>query len=118
MIGTVLEEHLSRSSSATGDRVLMTGAGADLARWATAARGLGLDVVCIEVDAAGAGLGGLTHLLWWDPSVCAVLVVPLTPASINVDVGAARQAIDLTGSDALLVVADLVGGTVRQESTP
>ena len=101
-----------------GDRVLMTGAQADLTRWATTVRGFGLDVVCIEVDAGGAALGALTHLLWWDPSVRAVLgLVPVTPASMTADVAAARQAIDLTGSDALLVVADLVPERVQQESS-
>ena len=58
----------------------------------------------MEVDAGGAAFGGLTHLLWWDPSVRAVLVTPVTPASLSADVEAARQAIDLTGSDALLLV--------------
>ena len=61
----------------------------------------------MEVDAGGAAVDGLTHLLWWDPSVRAVLVSPVTPASMAADVAAARRAIDLTGSDALLVVADL-----------
>ena len=109
-------EILGRLPLGPGDRVLMTGARADPDGWATAARDLGLDVVCMEVDAGGAAVDGLTHLLWWDPSVRAVLVSPVTPASMAADVAAARRAIDLTGSDALLVVADLGAEPGQQES--
>jgi hypothetical protein len=44
--------------------------------------------------------GALTHLLWWAPSVRAVLVTADAVAAVE-DV---RRAIDLTGSDALLLV--------------
>jgi hypothetical protein len=43
-------------------------------------------------------LGGLMHLLWWDPSVRAVLVEDET------ELDQVRRAIELTGSDALLLV--------------
>ena len=46
-------------------------------------------------------LGGLTQLLWWDPSVRIVLVAGDEHAYVD-DV---RRAIELTGSDALLVDA-------------
>ena len=72
-------EILGRLPLGPGDRVLMTGARADPDGWARAARNLGLDVVCMEVDAGGAAVDGLTHLLWWDPSVRAVLVEPGHP---------------------------------------
>ena len=44
------------------------------------------------------GLGGLMHLLWWNPSVSAVLV------SDEAEVDHVRRAIELTGSDALLLI--------------
>ena len=43
-------------------------------------------------------LGGLMHLLWWGPSVRAVLVEDDT------EVDQVRRAIELTGSEALLLV--------------
>jgi hypothetical protein len=51
------------------------------------------------------GLGGLTHLLWWDPSIAAV-VVPRDEAEggTPTDLDDVRRAIELTGSEALLLV--------------
>jgi hypothetical protein len=47
-----------------------------------------------------AEVGALTHLLWWAPSVRAVYVA----ADDTTDVEDVRRAIELTGSDALLMV--------------
>ena len=53
-------------------------------------------------------LGGLMHLLWWDPSVRAVLVEDET------EVDQVRRAIELTGSDALLLVDASTPGRLRR----
>lgn len=89
-----------------GDRVLMTRAGEDSARWATMARGLDYDVVCFDVPAGeGPSLGELTHLLWWDASVKAVFVArDETSTGLTADVDEVRRVMDLTGTDALLLV--------------
>ncbi len=51
-------------------------------------------------------LGGLTHLLWWDPSVRVVLVEHDEPGTdITAYVDQVRTAIELTGSDAQLLVS-------------
>jgi hypothetical protein len=90
------------------DRMLVIGAGESATQWAThgAARAgdLGDDVVCVKAGPGGAaGLGGLMHLLWWDPSVRAVLVAPdETSTGPSVSVEDVRRAIELTGSDAVL----------------
>jgi hypothetical protein len=53
-------------------------------------------------------LGGLAQLLWWDPSVRFVLVERDDTADVGTDywsyVADVRSAIELTGSDALLLV--------------
>ena len=61
----------------------------------------------ILVTRAGTGsLGGLTQLLWWDPSVRIVLVARNeTSSGSTAYVDDVRRAIELTGSDALLVDA-------------
>jgi aspartate aminotransferase-like enzyme len=89
-----------------GDRVVMTRAGEDSARWAAMATDLGYDVVCIDVSAgAGPSLDGLTHLLWWDSSIKAVFVArDETSTGVMADVGEVRCVMDLAGSDALLLV--------------
>jgi aspartate aminotransferase-like enzyme len=89
-----------------GDRVVMTRAGEDSARWAAMASSLGYDVVCIDVAAGeGPSLGELTHLLWWDASIKAVFVArDETSTGITADPGEVRRVMELTGSDALLLV--------------
>jgi aspartate aminotransferase-like enzyme len=86
------------------DRILVVGTGGSATRWAAWAGDLGHDVVCVPAGPGGtAGLGGLMHLLWWDPSVRAV-VVPSEPTSTgpSVDIDDVRRAIELTGSAAVL----------------
>lgn len=53
-------------------------------------------------------LGGLMHLLWWDPSVRAVLVEDET------EVDQVRRAIELTGSDAVVLVDASTPGRLRR----
>ena len=51
-------------------------------------------------------LGGLAHLLWWDPSVRAVLVQRDEAGGDHTAyVDQVRHAIELTGSDAVLLVS-------------
>jgi hypothetical protein len=87
-----------------GERILVVGAGESSTRWAALAGDLGHDVVCVEAGPGGAaGLGGLMHLLWWDPSVRAVLVASDERTNApSVDVSEVRRAMELTGSDAVL----------------
>ena len=84
----------------------MTRTGEDSARWATMAGDLGYDVVCIDVPVGeGPSLEELTHLLWWDASIKAVFVArDETSTGITADVHEVRRVMDLTGSDALLLV--------------
>jgi aspartate aminotransferase-like enzyme len=92
------------AQASTGERILVVGAGESSTRWAALAGDLGHDVVCVGAGPDGAaGLGGLLHLLWWDPSVRAVLVAgDETTNGPAVDVDEVRRAIELTGSDAVL----------------
>lgn len=50
--------------------------------------------------------GALTHLLWWSPSVAAVIVEP-DASGVDMDdrVQLVRRAIETAGSDALVLVA-------------
>ena len=61
----------------------------------------------IVVTRADSGfVGGLAHLLWWDASVRAVLVERAgTDADYEAYVDDVRRAIELTGSDAELLVS-------------
>jgi hypothetical protein len=61
----------------------------------------------IVVTRPGSGSpDGLAHLLWWDTSVRAVLVErDETGADYDAYVDEVRAAIELTGSDALLLVS-------------
>jgi alanine-glyoxylate transaminase/serine-glyoxylate transaminase/serine-pyruvate transaminase len=97
---------LRRTTLVPGDRVVMTRAGEDSARWATMAGNLGYDVVCIDVPVGeGPSLEELTHLLWWDASIKAVFVArDETSTGITANVCEVRRVMDLTGSDALLLV--------------
>lgn len=97
---------LRRTTLVPGDRVVMTRAGEDSARWATMAGNLGYDVVCIDVPVGeGPSLEELTHLLWWDASIKAVFVArDETSTGVAADVCDVRRVMDLTGSDALLLV--------------
>ena len=91
---------LGQASLRPGDRVLLTGTGQGSARLADMAAAHGLDVV--RCDAAGA----LAHLLWWDPTIRAVLVPGEATATSDAgDPEEVRRVLELTGSDALLLVA-------------
>ena len=89
-----------------GDRVLMTRAGDDSARVADLAAAHGFDVVCCDVPAGeSTSLWELMHLLWWDPSIRAVVVVrDETSTGATCDPADVREVLELTGSDALLLV--------------
>jgi hypothetical protein len=90
---------LERLPIADHGRILLTAAGTDPVGWAETAGCLGYGVV-----GGGAEPGALRHLLWWDPSVRAVLVAPDATPGVAAAVEDARRAIELTGSDALLLV--------------
>jgi hypothetical protein len=81
-----------------GDRVLVSGLGQESARLADLAATCGFDVV--HCDPAP---GALTHLLWWDPAIRAVLVL----GGPGTECDEAGRALELTGSDALLLVVPL-----------
>jgi hypothetical protein len=72
--------------------------------WKTVRRQLSLEIDN-EVVTTGdvPELGALTHLLWWAPSVRAVLVTG-GATGLAPDVEDVRRVIGLTGSDALLLV--------------
>ncbi len=117
---------------AAGDRVLVLHAGSDhapgdpvwpdldedawpdcsdWAHWSRWAAGRDLDVVGLDVREEGCPVAALTHLLWWDTTVRAVLVAGDARAA-GTCVDAVRDAMVLTGSTALLLV-DAIGSTVR-----
>jgi hypothetical protein len=83
----------------------------DWAHWSRWAAARDLDVVGLDVFADGCPVAALTHLLWVDPSVRAVLVAG-EAAAAGACVEEIREAMALTGSSALLLV-DSIGSTVR-----
>ena len=115
---------------AAGDRIVVLHAGAesiagsewpdpgvgsdwsDWAHWSGWAAARDLDVVGIDVAPDdGCPVAALTNLLWWDPSVRAVLVAGDARAA-GTCIEEIREAMVLTGSTALLLV-DTIGSTVR-----
>src|SRR4051812_8886719 len=81
-----------------GDRVLVAGLGQESARLPGLAAACGFDAVHCDPAA-----GALMHLLWWDPAIRAVLVLG-GPGTACDEAG---RALELTGSDALLLVVPL-----------
>jgi aspartate aminotransferase-like enzyme len=90
----------------SGARVLTSRYGRDASRLAAEAEGAGLDVVSCDVEPGeGAPVEWFCHLLWWDPSIAAILVAQEESSTgVRTDIGAVRRAIDRSGSDALLLV--------------
>jgi alanine-glyoxylate transaminase / serine-glyoxylate transaminase / serine-pyruvate transaminase len=97
-----------------GDRVLVATSGKDSGRLAQLARRVGLDVVICDAPWGDrAPLAAVSHLLWWDPTIEAVLICQEESSSgVRNDVRGVRRALDETGSPARLLVDTTLRGAV------
>lgn len=97
-----------------GGRVLGSRHGKDSTRLVEMAERAGLEVVSCDAPLGeGAPLSMFSHLLWWDPSITAVLVVQEeSSAGVRNDISQVRRVLDETGSQARLLVDTTPSGAV------
>jgi alanine-glyoxylate transaminase/serine-glyoxylate transaminase/serine-pyruvate transaminase len=96
------------------DRVLVATSGRDSGQLAQLAQRVGLDVVICDAPwGEGAPLAAVSHLLWWDPTIQAVLICQEESSSgVRNDVRGVRRVMDETGSRARLLVDTTLWGSV------